>query len=77
MVNVAETNAINCWNNEDEVEVDSQPLETTEGQAEQGTAGMFEYICRVNHSCTPNSAWSWDNEAQSMRRFRFQVLQSC
>ena len=29
-------------------------------------SGMFQYICRINHSCVPNARWTWLNETSSM-----------
>ena len=32
-----------------------------EGEVEQSMrCGFFEYICRANHSCVPNSRWTWN-----------------
>ena len=28
--------------------------------------GVFEVICRINHSCRPNSRWSWEQDLQCM-----------
>lgn len=25
-------------------------------------SGMFQYICRINHSCVPNARWTWLND---------------
>jgi hypothetical protein len=39
------------------------------GGAEDGEptrSGMFQYICRINHSCVPNARWTWLNESGSM-----------
>ncbi|KAK8849473.1 hypothetical protein IAR55_004806 [Kwoniella newhampshirensis] len=38
------------------VETNSIPLRGEDGSS---SLGMFEHICRVNHSCTPNSGWRW------------------
>ena len=29
-------------------------------------SGMFQYICRVNHSCVPNARWTWVSDTSSM-----------
>jgi hypothetical protein len=29
-------------------------------------SGMFQYICRINHSCVPNARWTWLNDTSSM-----------
>jgi hypothetical protein len=29
-------------------------------------SGMFQYICRINHSCVPNARWTWLNDSGSM-----------
>lgn len=33
------------------------------------TMGIFDSICRINHSCTPNSGWTWDPNHQQLREF--------
>jgi hypothetical protein len=30
-------------------------------------SGLFETICRANHSCSPNSGWVWDEVNEEMR----------
>lgn len=35
---------------------------------ERSFSGMFETICRVNHSCAPNTGWRWDDSAQELRQ---------
>jgi hypothetical protein len=27
---------------------------------------MFRHICRVNHSCAPNSRWTWHDDLGKM-----------
>ena len=72
LVNVADSNVIDCWNSEDAPsDTDSDCTIKSESgvdgeEVEKGIAGLFEYICRINHSCTPNSAWSWDPSTSSM-----------
>jgi hypothetical protein len=29
-------------------------------------SGMFQYICRINHSCVPNARWTWLSDTNSM-----------
>jgi hypothetical protein len=39
------------------------------GGAEDGEptrSGMFQYICRINHSCVPNARWTWLSDTSSM-----------
>jgi hypothetical protein len=39
------------------------------GGAEDGEptrSGMFQYICRINHSCVPNARWTWVSDTSSM-----------
>jgi hypothetical protein len=30
--------------------------------------GMFEHLCRINHSCVPNARWDWDANVGQMRK---------
>jgi hypothetical protein len=41
------------------------PLGGSDG-GEPTRSGMFQYICRVNHSCVPNARWTWSSETSSM-----------
>jgi hypothetical protein len=41
------------------------PIGGSEG-GEPTRSGMFQYICRVNHSCVPNARWTWLNDSGSM-----------
>jgi hypothetical protein len=41
------------------------PLGGSDG-GEPTRSGMFQYICRVNHSCVPNARWTWLSETSSM-----------
>jgi len=29
-------------------------------------SGMFQHICRINHSCVPNARWTWSGQTSSM-----------
>jgi hypothetical protein len=60
LVNIAATNVIPLG---DEPLIgpddDVVPLDA-DGELEQRCrAGLFRTICRVNHSCAPNSRWTW------------------
>jgi hypothetical protein len=37
-----------------------------EVEGEPTRSGMFQYICRVNHSCVPNARWTWREEEHRM-----------
>lgn len=40
---------------------------TSEGDIQNSIrCGIFEYICRANHSCVPNSRWSWDGATKTL-----------
>jgi hypothetical protein len=78
MVNIAETNCMDLRNREDEEDIDDGESDFGHGQGtsketainieklEEIHSGLFEHISRVNHSCRPNSGWSWDEENQQM-----------
>jgi len=39
------------------------------GDSENGEptqSGMFQFICRINHSCVPNARWTWLSDAKLM-----------
>jgi len=42
------------------VEQGDKEDEEDEEDSEVNCMGIFEKICRVNHSCTPNAGWTWD-----------------
>jgi len=75
-VNIAETNCIDLWNADDDDGMSSgEPIDMTneefiDGVSQRSTgtgcAGLFEFICRINHSCSSNSRWSWDKEAKQL-----------
>lgn len=54
MIAIGEANTIPLWTAEDNVEEDESEM------------GMFEVLCRVNHSCVPNAGWRWDAERRVM-----------
>jgi hypothetical protein len=99
--NIAETNALTCWNQDDAkeyVDADADVNEENDGDSilkrrlggsstapidltamsdddiDMGEApvkpaksiGICENICRVNHSCRPNSGWAWDRATSQM-----------
>jgi len=84
-VNIAETNAIplGCPRDEgsdqEDGEEDDDNIKLGVGSMmavgrEAGLpgapySGMFEMICRVNHSCSPNTGWRWDEPAQELGEF--------
>jgi hypothetical protein len=37
-----------------------------EVEGEPTRSGMFQYICRVNHSCVPNARWTWREKGHRM-----------
>jgi hypothetical protein len=42
------------------------PLDANLEIEEKCQAGLFKTICRVNHSCSPNSRWTWFTESSTM-----------
>lgn len=44
------------------------PLGVSEEDDEPTQSGMFQHICRINHSCVPNARWTWMDETSSMGR---------
>lgn len=36
------------------------PLDKDQEMEQSIRCGIFEYICRANHSCVPNSRWTWN-----------------
>lgn len=64
-VNIAETNCIDLRNGGDDDEsivVD----ELAKSTVKERWAGLFEHICRINHSCAPNTRWHWDDESSQL-----------
>jgi hypothetical protein len=50
------------------------PLDA-EGEVEQRCrSGLFETICRVNHSCTPNSRWTWFDAGHMSKSPNYQPI---
>ncbi|WVQ79442.1 hypothetical protein IAT38_001540 [Cryptococcus sp. DSM 104549] len=35
------------------------------------TLGMFENMCRVNHSCVPNAGWTWYEDEKALHLYAF------
>jgi hypothetical protein len=46
-----------------DVDIAETNLIPLEGEAR---CGMFETICRINHSCAPNARWAWNATKQIM-----------
>ncbi|WWD20098.1 hypothetical protein CI109_104572 [Kwoniella shandongensis] len=49
------------------IETNSIPLISKDSQA----LGLFRHICRVNHSCTPNSGWSWVEDEGNLHLYAY------
>ncbi|KAK1923793.1 hypothetical protein DB88DRAFT_528961 [Papiliotrema laurentii] len=107
--NIAETNALTCWNQDDAdeyVDADADVNEENDGDSilkgrlggsstapidltamsdddiDMGEApvkpaksiGICENICRVNHSCRPNSGWAWDRATSQMVLYAYNTI---
>ena len=70
-IDIAETNAINMFVEEDEeVEESEDEDEGVHGDREEGPppmSGLFEHVSRANHSCAPNAGWRWDEASKTLR----------
>lgn len=42
-------------------------LETNQIRLSSDSCAVFEKICRINHSCCPNSAWAWCKQTKLQR----------
>lgn len=44
-------------------------VEDEDGEDEEPLMGVFEFISRINHSCSPNAGWAWSDADQRMRQY--------